>query len=381
MHIGINCHTLLPPCTGVQQTLRAMVDALVRTAPETTFSAYVPWRFQRDLLPEAPNLRLLRSWVPAGNRTLRILWEQFFLYSRVHRDGIDLLHAPCYVMPLWCLKPTVVTMHDLFALTQPAFCRRANVSHFKRFMPRSAERAKRIVVPTHAVKREAADCFRAIRSDRIQALPWGVDDRFRPVTDEARREEVALRYGLPPRFVLHVGRVEPKKNLVQVVQAYFAATMAQRLPHRLVLAGPQGWNQGPLDRMVRELGIESKVFRPGYIRDNDMPALYSMAEAFLFPSLAEGFGLPVLEAMACGTPVIASRLPALREVAGDAALLVEPGELPDLRSAIETVLTRPEEAETLRQRGRQRAAIFRWDEHARRLLQLYGEVLAEVAAA
>ncbi len=377
MHIAINCHALVPPFTGVQRSIREMVYAVVAAAPEVAFSAYVPRGFDAALLPDAPNFTVRRSWALGKNRTLRILWEQFALPSRVWKDDVDVLHAPCYVMPVWCSKPTVLTVHDLFALRLPQLCTRANASHFRRFLPKSVRRARAVVTPTHAVKRELVDALKDLRSDHVRVLPWGVGERFAPVTDSARREAVALKYGLPPRYVLHVGRQEPKKNLVQLVQAYFAATAVARLPHRLVLAGPDGWGGKRLDRMIRELGIGERVVRPGFVDDEDLPAVYSLADALVFPSVAEGFGFPVLEAMACGTPVIASDIPPLREVAGDAARLVRPGDLPAWRTALEETLADADALRRLAEAGRRHARQYTWAAHGTALAELYRTVLAE----
>jgi glycosyltransferase involved in cell wall biosynthesis len=380
MRIGINLHTLVGEYTGVQRSIAEMTRALCAEAPEDEFLAYVPLGWKNHAVLCAENLEFCRSWIPAGNRTLRIAWEQFVLQARVFRDGLDLFHAPCYVMPAWMLKPAVVNVHDILAFTHPEYCRRGNRVHFQRMLPKTVRRARRIIVPAHPVKRDLVDAFEGLGADRVRVIPWGVGECFRPVEDPAVRAAAALKYGLPKRFILHVGRAEPKKNLFQLVQAYFVATVNRGLPHRLVLAGPKGWGVEKLDRFIVEHGLESKVLRIGYIDDADLPALYSMAECMVFPSLAEGFGLPVLEAMACGTPVLASTLAVLREVAGDAAALVEAGSLPELREALETILCDEEKRAELSEKGRARAAEFTWAAHARKTLEVYREVLAEDAA-
>ncbi|MFH0911336.1 MAG: glycosyltransferase family 1 protein [Planctomycetota bacterium] len=375
MHIAINCHTLVGKFTGIQRATREMIAALVAADSDCRFTAYVPRKFGPDVLPESAHLVRRASWIPAGNRTLRILWEQFFLPARLQKDGADLFHAPCYVMPLWCRTPTVVTIHDVLAFSHPRFCTRSNRSHFYRILPKTVERAARLVVPSHAVKRAVVDTFTSIRSDKVRVIPWGVSERFRPLAERAEREAAALRLGLPPRYILHVGRNEPKKNIAQAVKAFFAAMLDKKLPHQMVLAGPTGWGVRERERMVQQLGLESRVVCLGYVDERDLPAVYSLADALVFPSLAEGFGFPVLEAMACGTPVIASDIPALSELAEGAAHLVRPGSLPALRNAIETVLTDPVYAGELAARGRERAGAFPWNRHAEAMLQLYDEVL------
>ncbi len=375
MHVAINCHSLVGAFTGVQRTTQGMIRALADTGAVQELSVYLPWGADRAALPEAANLTVRKSWARAGNRTLRILWEQFVLPSRLRWDRADLLHAPCYVMSLWSPVPTVVTVHDVFAFTNPRFCTKSNRSHFTRMMPKTMDRAARIVTPSHAVKRDVVDTFTSLRSDKVRVIPWGVGAEFAPVEDRARREDVALRYGLPPRYVLHIGRNEPKKNIAQAIKAYFAVTLDKTLPHRLVLVGPRGWGVRRRERMVQSLGLEDKVLCPGYVADEDLPALYAMAEALVFPSLAEGFGLPVLEAMACGTPVVASDLPALRELAGEAAHLVPPGDLPALREGLERVLLDEGYAKELSARGRERARAYTWARHGQDLVGVYQDAL------
>lgn len=374
MHVAINCHALVPPHTGVQRAVREMVWAVVAAAPDMAFSAYVPRGFDAALLPDAPNLTLRKSWAIGKNRTTRILWEQFALPGRLYRDGVDVFHAPAYVMPVLATTPTVLTLHDLFAINLPQLCRRTNASHYRRLVPKSVRRARAVVTPSHAVKRETVDTFADLESDRVRVVPWGVSDRFRPVEDAARREEVALKYGLPKRFLLHVGRAEPKKNLFQLIQVYFAATAVAKLPHRLVLAGPSDRSTPKVDRFVREHGIEERVVRTGFVDDEDLPVVYSMAEALVFPSVAEGFGFPVLEAMACGAPVIASDIRSLRELGGDAARYLPPGDLPAWREGLEQALADPDGLAALGRAGRGRARAFTWAAHAEALLGLYREV-------
>jgi glycosyltransferase involved in cell wall biosynthesis len=301
---------------------------------------------------------------------------------------VKLLHCPVYVCPTLAHVPAVVNVHDLFALRAPALCTRANRGHFGKMLPAALERARRIVVPTGWVRDEALD-WNARREEpladfeaRLRVVPWGVDERFGPVMNRDPLEALRRRHGLPERYVLYVGRVEPKKNVRQVLEAFFAATAARSLPHGLVMAGPRGWGaERGVRRLIRNLALEPRVRRLGFVPDGEMPALYSGADALLFPSMAEGFGFPVLEAMACGTPVVATDIPPLREVAGGAAHLVPPGDLPALRLALETVLTDRMHAAELIHRGKARAATFTWRAHAEATVRLYREVLAEDAAA
>ncbi len=425
MHIGINALILRRgEYSGVHVSVRGMMRAVVDAcAPDDRFTLYVQ-RKTPDGLPgatkfseasrdghdgsggepdarnrSADRVKHLKPFWPVGWRAGRITYEQFVLHQRVFSDKIDLLHCPAYVMPHWCLKPVVLTVHDVFALRNPELCTKANRTHFRRMMPKSLARARRIVVPSQWVRDEILAWAREVREQgedgrkflarsdlleepelvrKIQVIPWGVDARFRPVQDANQREEIALRHGLPPKYVLYVGRMEPKKNVRRVVEAYFAATASAGLPHRLVMAGPRGWGvDGKIRRMIIGLGLESKVVLPGFVPDRDLPAIYSMASCLLFPSRAEGFGLPVLEAMACGAPVVCADIPPLRELAGDAGILVGPDDLPGMRTALEKVLGQDEVARELTGKGLVRARKFSWQAHAQQTLSMYQAVILE----
>ncbi|MHC4884319.1 MAG: glycosyltransferase family 4 protein [Planctomycetota bacterium] len=377
MHVAFGLHTLIAPFTGVQRTTREMVKAICSAAPDREFSGYIPRNFPHRNELNPPNLNYRKTWTRYGNRTLRILWEQLILHSRIFRDGVDLVHMPCYILPVWCLKPMVVNIHDLFAITHPHLCTPANRSYFSRMLPKTVARAKRIIVPSHPIKRDIVDAFEGVSGDKIKVIPWGVSNQFRPVEDAAEKARMQGQYNLPERYILHVGRLEPKKGLDQVLQAFFAATAHKHLDHHLVLAGPAGWGVPRFERLIRELNIADRVHRLGFVPEGDLPALYADADCLLFPSEAEGFGLPILEAMACGTPVITTDIPVLREVSGDAALLCKAGDLKSLRCALEEVLTDEKTAVDLRTAGLSHSRSYTWERHSRKVLDLYEEVLQE----
>lgn len=389
MHIGINSLILRPgEYSGVHVAVRGLLGALAEHADGgTRLTLYVQRTPPEDLPGPDERIAHVRPFWPVGRRTGRVTWEQLRLPSRVFADGVDLLHCPAYVMPRTCVKPTVVSVHDIFGLTMPQLCTRGGRNHLSRMLPPTLERAQRVIVPTDHVRQEILH-WNSARSDpfpgldeKLRVIPWGVDERFAPVEDQAARERLELKYGLPPHFVLFVGRVEPKKNVQRVVQAYFSAVMSRGLPHRLVLAGPQGWGApAEVKRIVKELGLAEKVHFLGFLPDEEMPTLYSMASALFFPSFAEGFGLPVLEAQACGTPVVCGDIAPLREVAGDAARFAPPADLPALREALEAVLGDDKTARQLAEAGQANAAKYTWERHAENTLALYREVLAEDAA-
>jgi glycosyltransferase involved in cell wall biosynthesis len=188
-----------------------------------------------------------------------------------------------------------------------------------------------------------------------------------------RLEKVRSRYGLPERFILHVGTIEPRKNLPTLFQSLKLLSTREV---RLVIAGRKGWSCEEIFAQLARLGLESQVVFTGFVLDEDLPALYSLAEVFAYPSLYEGFGLPPLEAMACGTPVVSSNSSSLPEVVGDAAILVAPGDVPGWKEAFETLLARPELKASLRESGLRRASRFTWEAAALKTREVYREVYA-----
>lgn len=397
MRIAYNALTLHPNTySGIHVALRGELHALahhITQQPENeknTLVYYVQKNLPLSQHPQShPRIQPRTVGFPANTRTGRILWENLRLPPDARKQHADLLHNPAYVGPQPGHPPTVLTVHDVFGVAVPAFCTRASRLHLRRRMPPALAAARRIVTPTRAV---ADDLLRWRNSndpaaqragpvdalaEKIRVVPWGIDDRFRRVDDPVRREEVQLRHGLPPRFVLLVARAEPKKNIVHALRAFFAAVLAGGHPHRLVWVGPDGWGvERDVRRTLRELALHDRVVRLGFVPDADLPALYSMADGLLFPSLAEGFGLPVFEAMACGCPVAASPLPALVENAGrDGALWTHPTDLPAWREAIENILQQSPAVRARAAHGPRTAAALTWERHTNLLWGVYREAV------
>ena len=198
--------------------------------------------------------------------------------------------------------------------------------------------ASSIVTVSHSARRDLLR-LHGIDADRVSVVHEAAAPRFQPISDRARLDAARRRYELPPRFVLYVGTIEPRKNLPRLMQA-FAAARAQGMPHELVCVGPYGWSSRDLTGVVERLGIRRVVHFTGYVAGEDLPALYNLGEVFAFPSVYEGFGLPVVEAMACGTPVMTSNTSSLDEIASGAAETVDPYDIDALAAALGAARTR-----------------------------------------
>ena len=373
MRLGYNAMVLHGRYTGVHRAGWELLRALAETAPSEEIRVYASRAFDTHGW-DPTNVQVHRTWFSASWRALRIVYENLFLARRARREGCELLHCPAYTMPVLNLLPTVVTIHDVIALTHPELCTRANVSHYKRIVPRTIARAGMIIVPSEATRRALLKSTKA-RPARIRVVPFGVSGSFRPAEDRSVVDAFREQFGIPERYVLFVGRMEPKKNVERLVKAFFAAVMARKLPHKLILAGPDGPSTKPVLKTIRELAFAERVLRIEHVPERSLPLLYAGADCVAMPSIIEGFGFPALEAMACGTPVVTSTDRALRELVPPEAPSAAADDLSGLRLALEEVLTDEALAGRLSGAGIERARGFTWPRTAEMTRAVYTETI------
>jgi alpha-1,3-rhamnosyl/mannosyltransferase len=289
----------------------------------------------------------------------------------VRRHRLDLFHAFHYVLPPFLATPSVVTVHDLIHLHPRVAPKPWAASYAIAMLRSSVSRALAVIAVSESTRRDLEERFPSARG-KIEAIPQGVSERFQPIEPESEAV-VRRKYGLPASYALFLGGRRPHKNLSRVLEAFAGARRsAPELDLQLVLAGPQ---PDGLEPVLRSAGIADSVTVPGIVAEGDLPALYSRARLFLYPTLAEGFGLPALEAMASGTPVISSAIPVWRETCGDAALLVDPDDARGIAEAVVRIWRSEEERGRLRALGLRRAAEFPWRRTAERTLHTYLRVL------
>ena len=285
----------------------------------------------------------------------------------------DIFHATDHLLPPLRLSRGVFTIHDLIFRFFPEFHLPLNRWYLSLMLPRFMQRADAIIAVSESTRRDALRLM-GIPPEKVTVIYEGVNQAFRPLKDAVRLEEVRARYNLPPRFILYLGTIEPRKNIQMLLDAYHGLLGRDGEAPALVIAGRKGWLFQPVFDRVRELGLEARVHFTDYISPRDTPALLNAAEVFVFPSLYEGFGLPPLEAMACGTPVICSNAASLPEVVGDGGILIDPRDVGALVEALERVLSDENLRRDLRARGLAQASRFSWESAARETCAVYEAV-------
>ena len=320
-----------------------------------------------------PNAELHPVKLPCRCRISRVIWEHLVMPKRVKELGCDLLHCPGYIAPYKVDCPTVVTVHDLISLTRPELCKSTNVMYYRLMLERSVRQAAQVIVPSNVVKDQLVNLF-GTDPKKINIVPFAPAEVFKRIKDEELLEQVKEKYNLPDKYILFLANHEPKKNIAGVVQA-FAEFRKKVKGYKLVLAGRAAWGTGRTKKLIYKLAIEKDIIWPGYVPIADLLAIYSLADVFLFPSLDEGFGIPVLEAMACGAPVICSDRGALPETTAGAAICVPP----DDYSLMAEKMTKLGEDAKFRseyvKKGLKRARELNWEKTALTTMEVYKKAM------
>ena len=355
----------------VYELLAHLKDA---SGPDERYVVYAPRSPENRHFLRAAGLRARLTALPTDRPPVRIAWEQAALPPELLRTRADLLHALGFVSPLAWRGPTVVTVYDLSFLRFPELFNRGNRFYLGTFTPPSLRRADRVITISEHTKRDVVELC-GVPPERVTPILLAADPRFRPC-DPREVAAFKARKGLPERFILYMGTLEPRKNVGTLVRAYAELRAAGVTDCDLILAGARGWQYQPVFDLVEALGLGPYVHFPGFVPDAEQALWYSSAVIFAYPSLYEGFGLPLLEAMACGTPVVASRSSSLPEVVGEAGMLVSPSDPHELSAALRALLVSEDRQAHLREAGLARARTFSWRRMAAETVQVYREVLA-----
>ena len=378
MRVSLDGLPLTSLKTGVGHYTFELACALACIEPSSQFEIVYPSTYPSITLVEdgralPDNLKAIR--VPVG--PLARHWWSAGLPRYIQESKPDLFHGTNYDVPLWLRCATVLTIHDLSHLLHPETHEKRSVRRARRRLPLMARTADAIITPTESVRRQVCERLKT-SPEKVFAIPEAARASFHPLPFAATAD-VRQRLGVRDDFLLTVGTLEPRKNLSLLVSAFEEVTRARPQSNtQLVIAGGRGWLSGPLFSAIERSPVRDRIVLADYLHDDVLRALYASCRAFIYPSLYEGFGLPPLEAMACGAPVIVSRIPALTDTTGGAALLFDPRSVGELTQKILELLD-DEDGENARRAlstaGQRRAAEFSWERTAHETLQVYAEAV------
>lgn len=368
--VGINAHLLSGQAGYRRAGIHRYIYQVLRHLPiqdEVSYRVYT-----RLAAPALDHLRLVGTRWPTEQRVVRIVWEQLIWPWLARRHELDLLHAMAFVTPLATAVPTITTVYDLSFIHYPDRFPAPQRHYLAGQTRRSCRDARRVITISESSRQDVHHQFNVPLS-HIDVVTPGVDEKYRPLPP-ATVAAFRRRRNLPERFILHVGTLQPRKNLSALIEAA-AAIDEPGAP--LILVGGKGWFFETIFARVEALGMSDRVHFVGYAPDAELPLWYNAASVLAFPSLYEGFGLPVVEAMACGTPVVAADVSSIPEAAGEAGLLVDPRDVTALRDRITAVLRDADLAATMRAKGLQHARQFSWARAGRQTAAVYRRALVD----
>jgi glycosyltransferase involved in cell wall biosynthesis len=371
VRIGIDYTSAVRQAAGIGRYTRNLIRALAGLDTENEYSLVVAGGWgEGDGLGSWPGNFRVRSW-PLSDRWTHILWQRLRLPIPVQvvTGGLDLYHSPDFVLPPVGSTPSILTVHDLSFLRVPQFFVPGFRAYLEKAVSRAVPRASHILADSESTRSDLMELF-GIAPDRVTVLYPGVEPRFQPVRDVEELQRVRTHYDLPEQFVLGLSTLQPRKNFDGLIRA-FAQLATQYEDLCVVVGGGRGWLYEDTLALPARLGLEGRVRFIGYVEDDDLPGLYSLATAFAFPSWYEGFGLPVLEAMACGIPAVAANNSSLPEVVGQAGLLIDADDTDALARALARFLEDRALVAQLVTAGFEQARRFSWEVAATQLLGIY----------
>lgn len=367
MRIGIDASTIGTQ-GGPRTYVLNLIESLLKIDKE---NEYVIFYNSKEHLGKFPQAR--EVVVPFSNPATRLFREHLLMAYHYKKERLDLVHNPKSAISI--LKPckTVVTIFDLIPIMYPETEKWMARIYWKTQIPVAAHNADFVITSSEFAKKEIVSRYN-ISEDRIAVIPIAYNSYCKPVESKTEMESVKEKYAIPDKYILYVGTIQPRKNIALLIKAYASLVKRKGIDHKLVITGRKGWLYAPLFDLIKSEGMEERIVFTGFVPDEELPYIYGGAELFVYLSLFEGFGIPPLEAMACGVPVICSNATSLPEVAGDAGILVNPTDQKAVEVAILNVLENPVLRTELREKGFLQAKKFSWERTAGETLRIYKEV-------
>jgi glycosyltransferase involved in cell wall biosynthesis len=373
MRFAVDAHAIGRHQTGNEVYIRSLLNAFASQARDCEFVAYVSTDTARDVLPAA-----IRTRRVAANPFRRLGLD---LAMRLRQDRPDLLHVQ-YTAPVGCPTPVVVSVHDVSFLEHPEYFTRDRALQLRWTVRRTVRRAAKVLTGCEFSKQSILRAYRDLDEKKVVVVPYAAAPEFRPLPREAAQAAVLDRFSVSGPFILNVGDLQPRKNQIGLIQAFARLVRAYpQIKHKLALAGKDTWFAGRVREAARQSGVADRIHFFGFVSDDDLLRLYNACDLFVFPSFYEGFGLPALEAMACGRAVVCSSDSALPEVVDGAAILADPYSVDEIARAMADLLLDSELRIRMERLGLRRAALFNWQNTAKRTLEVFHEVAERPALA
>jgi glycosyltransferase involved in cell wall biosynthesis len=370
MKVGIDAHTLGSRSSGNESYCLQLLQGLAKV--DSGSDRYIIYFTRAHGLPKISTAEHFTfKQIRPVNPFVRI---PFSFPIEFQRENLDVFHAQ-YILPPFCKCKSVVSMHDIIFERFPEFFPRLETFRSKLLMRWSAKRADHVITLSEYSKAEIVNTYH-IDPEKISVIYEAPRAEFQPLNKEKCQEQIAKKHDVRSPFILYVGRLQARKNVLRIVEAY-ATLAAKGVSEKLVIVGKQDWRAEEVTARVAQLNLSGKVIFTGYVEGGDLPIFYNAAELFVFPSICEGFGIPVLEAMACGVPVVTSYGSSLQEVAGGAAILVHPESVDSIAEALDQVLSNEGLKQVLRERGLKRASEFSGASKAAQTKSVYQKVFSK----
>lgn len=382
MRIAIDALPLMVPKTGIGFYTHHLLSEFIRIAPENDYYLCdILWGrsfYNLIKIKNFPGMSDTLQHISGFSFPFRIMSRiALLLYARTTKgarkiEKMDLFFGPNFRAIFRKSLRTVITIHDMAHEYYPENVDEKLLRYLKQELLRTARFATLIIADSQNTKMDILK-FLNVPEDKVKVIYIGIDKTFRPVTDPIILEATRKKYHLPGKFILYLGAIQPRKNIAGLIRAYHLLCQDPNFKYRLVVAGGIGWKNRDINQLVFELGLKDRIRFTGYISSSDLPILYNLAEAFIYPSFYEGFGLPVLEAMACGTPVVTSNVSSLPEVGGNAVVSINPRSVDELANEIRRILSDKELRSRCITKGLERAKIFSWEKCALETLKALNE--------
>ncbi len=373
MCIAINTLSLYKTKAGMGRYIVELANRVPKNDLENHYILYVSKQNKNYFDVDVKNVTIKEVAGIFAFPFLKILWEQLFLPFSLIKNKVDLYHATGFVLPFWKPKKItyIVTIADMTFFTHPQYHTWIKTVYFRVFIPPSLKKADAVLAISESTKKDIIAITKTDQ-EKIITTYLGVDSYFVP---QKKYQDVLKKYNIQQPYILFVGMLEPRKNIVGLLKAF--SLVSDKKDHTLVIVGKKGWMYAEIFDLVKTLHLERYVLFTGYVSDEDLPAFYSGATCFVYPSFYEGFGIPIIEAMACGCPVITSNNSSLQEIAGEAAVLIDPKNVMQIAEAMQNLLKNKKEQKKRKNAGLRQAKRYKWELFANQMRETYINILKQ----